>query len=195
MVDAEPKPDNPLWKRVDTIYPHEKLKYDMVKNNPVLEPLLRANKTYENSDLILQRSLWEFEQLEKEINDALEKNSMYSRMIIMGKIERLREYMKWIIQSLTLERDTCKEAIIEIVEKVDKEYGLLVEELREEPKAPVEEEVGYPKEDTLNIQESEKESEEGKIPLVQQTEFIFENPTPAIEIKKEELDEIEKGGE
>lgn len=185
MVDAEPKPENALWKRVDTIYSHDKLKYDLVKSNPILEPLLRANKTYENSDLILQRSLWEYDQLEKEINDLLEKNSMYSRMIFTSKVERLREYMKWIIQALTLERDTCKDAIEEMVEITKKEYGLLIEEYRAESKTPVEEEVGYPKEDTLIVQ---KESEEGKIPIIPQTEFTFDTPigvTTSEEVKQE----------
>ena len=74
-----------IEKKVEPIYNKE---LD-IKDNPVLGSVAEMNQSFINTQKLLDKSDWEYEQGKKEINEMIQIMPKYSQTIIMAVMQKL----------------------------------------------------------------------------------------------------------
>lgn len=156
------------------------LDFNTIKDNPILKPIAEINETFINLELMINKALAEYEELQEEINKMVEDNPVYSETMLMSKVQNFKVLVKQIIFSQDLQKTNMIDKINEMVGIVDEEYDIrgneeiiikpkTTEKLEETKKAHTETPKEEQKEDVFEKlkkiagKEEEKSSEEEKI--------------------------------
>ena len=118
-----------LRMQIEPLYNEKNLDFETIKNNPVLKPLAEINNGYVNMELLINRALWEYQENKIQIDAMIEANPKYSETIILSKFQNILNYIKQIIQAQDIQKENMKRAINEMIKIVEKEYGVLNEEV------------------------------------------------------------------
>ncbi|MFA6073974.1 MAG: hypothetical protein WC758_07705 [Candidatus Woesearchaeota archaeon] len=117
--------------KIDELY-ESKLDFETIIDNPILQPISKVNTIYRSQSLIVQRALWEFEQIKIRMDDMIKLNPVYNETLIFGEIQQLINTIKQIIHSQDVQRGLIKETINEMV-NVSGRYYSLSKNKKEEP--------------------------------------------------------------
>jgi len=118
MEDEDTEKD---LQKINAIYEGD-LDFNTIKSNPVLKPIAEINETFVNLELMINKSLIEYQEIEELINKMIEDNPVYSETILMSKIESLKNNVKQIIHSQDLQKTNMKTKINEMIRIVEEEY-------------------------------------------------------------------------
>ncbi|KKM74334.1 hypothetical protein LCGC14_1401350 [marine sediment metagenome] len=78
------------------------LSIEDVQENPTLKPILEINKSYIETQKLINNSVWKLNEEKQAINQLLELNPKYSETILMGKVQMLManvEQIKFLMES------------------------------------------------------------------------------------------------
>ena len=78
------------------------LSIEDVQENPTLKPILEINKSYIETQKLINNSVWKLNEEKQAINHLLELNPKYSETILMGKVQMLManvEQIKFLMES------------------------------------------------------------------------------------------------
>lgn len=130
-------------KKISSIYDGD-LDFRAIKDNPILKPIAEINETFINLELVINKALIEYQELENEINKMTELNPVYSETMLMSKIQALKNNVKQIIHSQDLQKANMKTKINEMIRIAEEEYEVRGEEEMILEEKPIKK-VGRPK--------------------------------------------------
>ncbi len=138
--------------KITSIYEGE-LDFNTIKDNPILKPIAEINETFVNLELVINKALIDYQEIEDEINKMVEENPVYSETMLMAKIQSLKVNVKQIIHSQDLQKANMKVKINDMIKIAEEEYDLRGTEdiIQPEPKPETTEETKkeIPEEDVI----------------------------------------------
>ena len=163
-------------QKIKKIYEGD-LDFNTIKDSPILKPIAEINETFINLELMVNKALVEYEELQDEINKMVEDNPVYSETMLMAKIQHFKILVKQMIHSQDLQKANMIDKINEMIRIVEDEYDVRgEEEITPETKS---EKVGRPR--IEKPKEIEKENIDEDDTLKKLREMVSEEKEPSVE--------------